>query len=54
VNTYCDRFSFIPQENCDEKGEGLMEIVDQYDKIGNIYEALGIASPVEHLMYRYY
>jgi hypothetical protein len=56
VNTYCDRFNVIlPSRGdplmlygeYDEKREELMEIIDQYDKIGKIYETLGITSTAE-------
>lgn len=56
VDTYSDRFmTVLPSRgdplfvdgSTEERREALNEIIDEYDKIGRIYEQLGITSPDE-------
>ena len=53
INTYVDRFDvilpshgdpFFMDGGIDEQKNDLLDIIDQYDKIGQIYERLGITS----------
>jgi hypothetical protein len=53
VNSYCDRFNVVLPSRGDplfldgtaeERREELLEILDDYDRIGKIYEQLGITS----------
>jgi len=53
VNTYADRFDiiltargdpFYLDGNIDDRRQTLLEIMGQYEKLGNIYEQLGISS----------
>jgi uncharacterized LabA/DUF88 family protein len=53
VNSYCDRFDVVLPSRGDplfldgtteERREELLEILDDYDRIGKIYEQLGITS----------
>ena len=53
INTYCDRFDVVMPSRGDpftlngdyeEKKEVLLDILDQYERIGKIYEELGIFS----------
>jgi hypothetical protein len=56
VNTYSDRFNTVLPSRGDplslsgseqDRIEALNDIIDQYDKIGKVYEQLGITSPNE-------
>lgn len=56
VDTYSDRFTTVlPSRgdplfvdgSSDDRKEALNDIIDQYDKIGKVYEQLGITSPDE-------
>mmetsp|Transcript_10917 Transcript_10917/g.20161 ORF Transcript_10917/g.20161 Transcript_10917/m.20161 type:complete len:119 (-) Transcript_10917:77-433(-) len=53
VNNYVDRFQivlcsrgdpFYFEQNIEQRKESLLEIIDQFEKLGEIYEQLGIAS----------
>ena len=56
VNTYSDRFNTVLPSRGDplyvsgdeqDRKKALNDIIDQYDKIGKVYEQLGITSPNE-------